>query len=306
MLRFVSCILVFAAAAVGILWAVQAHAAHLGGDYCDRGIPSDEALGFNAFPRGDVFCPLIADPKGDGSFVSYVRGTSSSAFGTDLWSVGIGDRFGLFRWNGPNLGEGVQFGVAGNVYAQFDLNTPSFDLINADYTIGLPLTFRRGPVSSRVRVYHQSSHLGDEFLLRSSIQRENFAFESLEGIVSVDLGPARAYAGGEYLFSRTPRNLVSRVAHGGVELRQGGALLPVGGSTRVGFVAALDVKSADELDWAIAWSARAGFEFRHTPEAEHRSKRWSILGEFYDGPSPYGQFFREEVSYYGVGLHIGI
>ena len=293
-----------AAALIAIFHLSPACASHVPG-YCDTGIPADEALGSNWFPRGDVFCSLLADPKADGSFASYVRGTSSSAFGTDLASVGIGDRLGLWRWNGPTLGDGIQVGVGGNIYTQFDLDTPSYDLINADYLIGLPITLRFGRVSARVRLYHQSSHLGDEFVLRPGTQRENFAFQSSEGILSLDLGPLRTYAGGEYLFSRTPGNRVSRLAHGGVELRGGSGLVPSGHLARVRLVAGLDVKSADELDWDVAWSARAGFEVGRSPGAEHGSRRWSLLGEYYDGPSPYGQFFRDQVTYYGVGLHLG-
>ena len=171
--------------------AAFADASHIPGA-CDTGIPGDETLGFNWFPRGEVFCSLIADPKADGSFASYLHGTSSSAFGTNLASIGIGDRAGIWRWNGPTVGEGIQLAVAGNVYAQFDLEAASYDLINADYLIGLPLTFRFNPVSGRLRLYHQSSHLGDEFVLRPGITRENFAFESAEALFSLDLGPLRA------------------------------------------------------------------------------------------------------------------
>ena len=28
--------------------------------------------------------------------------------------------------------------------------------------------------------------------------------------------------------------------------------------------------------------------------------------EFYEGPSPYGQFFQDDISYVGVGLHFGL
>ena len=41
-------------------------------------------------------------------------------------------------------------------------------------------------------------------------------------------------------------------------------------------------------------------------EALHASRRWSLLGHYYDGPSPYGQFFRSGVTYYGVGLHFAL
>jgi uncharacterized protein DUF1207 len=286
--------------------ARPARAAHLGGSLCDGGIPADETLGLVWFPRGDLFCPLISDPKGDGSFLSYVRGTSTSAFGTDVGSVGIGDRLGLFRSNGPHLGEGVQLSLTGSVYAQFDLNKPSYDLINADYQVGLPLTIRRGHVATRIRLYHQSSHLGDEYILNNPVVRENLAFQALEVLLSGEEGPLRAYGGGEYLFGASPREVETRLVHGGVELRQPGRLMPAGPLGNMRLVAGLDVKSVEELDWRVAWSARAGFEFGPDSEREHRTKRWSLLGEYYDGPSPYGQFFRDYVRYYGLGLRVGI
>jgi hypothetical protein len=291
---------------VAALAAAPVHAAHTGAGVCDTGIPADEPLGAVWFPRGALFCPLIADPKEDGTFASYVRGTSESAFGTDVASVGIGDQLGLFRWNGPTVGEGIQIELSGNIYAQFDLNTASYDLINADYVIGLPITWKRGAISSRVRLYHQSSHLGDEFILRGTVVRENLAFQSVEALLSGELGPLRVYGGGEYLFGATPPEVETSLVHGGVELRSRGGLLSAAGLERVRLVAGLDVKSVEDLDWAVAWSGRAGFEFGRNPESEHRSRRWSVMGEYYEGPSPYGQFFRDDVRYYGLGLHLGL
>jgi hypothetical protein len=49
-----------------------------------------------------VFCPLIADPKGLRSFVSYLRGDDQE-LAQDVASVGIADQFGLLRVNGARL-----------------------------------------------------------------------------------------------------------------------------------------------------------------------------------------------------------
>jgi len=62
----------------------------------------------------------------------------------------------------------------------------------------------------------------------------------------------------------------------------------------------------EDLDWDAAWSVRAGFEISRAHAAQHASRRWSVLAHYYDGPSPYGQFFRSDVRYYGVGLHFAL
>jgi len=187
---------------------------------CAVGIPASEVSGYVPLPRGDVFCPLLADPKGQRSFVSYLHETSDQG-DMNVGSVGISDAFGLLRVGGPKPGDGFQVSLAGSVFAQFDLGSSSYDLVNADYVIGLPINFRRRAFSMRFRLYHQSSHLGDEFLLRENnptFVRENISFEAAEMILSLDGGPFRVYGGGEYLLRREPKDLERYVAHGGVEL----------------------------------------------------------------------------------------
>src|SRR5687767_4169750 len=170
---------------------------------CGTGVHEAEAHGAVLFPEDQIFCPVLADPKEARSFVSILRGTfrsldDPSGEGTNIGSVGLGDSFGLLRWGGPSPGEGLQLDVVGSIFAQFDIGTASNDLINADYIIGVPLTFRRSGFSTRFRLYHQSSHLGDEYLLRAEdIERENLSFESVEFLVSQEIGPIRVYAGGE-------------------------------------------------------------------------------------------------------------
>jgi hypothetical protein len=277
---------------------------------CGVASPPVEQQGYVPLPRGDVFCPLIADPKAARTFASLQRHESGDDLADgklDIASVGIGDAFGLGRWNGSKPGDGVQLSLSAGVFAQFDLGTPSYDLVNADYVVGLPLTVRRGAFSSRLRIYHQSSHLGDEYLLREPPDRrdrENLSFEALEWIVSADGGPIRVYGGGEMLFSRTPEDLGRYTAHGGLELRPSPRILPLGALGGFRFVAGTDVKSSEEQDWKPAISARAGLEYDRAG-SDATARRWGIFGEFYTGPSPYGQFFREKVRLIGLGVHFG-
>jgi len=272
---------------------------------CGVGIPASEVSGYVPLPRGDVFCPLLADPKGQRSFVSYLHETSDQG-DMNVGSVGISDAFGLLRVGAPKPGDGFQVSLAGSVFAQFDLESTSYDLVNADYIIGLPITFRRKAFSMRFRLYHQSSHLGDEFLLRENnpkFVRENISFEAAEMILSLDGGPFRVYGGGEYLLRREPKDLERYVAHGGVELRPARRLVRFGTVAGVRFVAGGDVKASEEQDWKPAVSIRTGFEFDRPRDTDPPGRRWGLLFEAYTGPSPYGQFFRNQVRYFGAGIH---
>jgi hypothetical protein len=288
-----------------LLFVPSAEAQTVGAPRCGAGVHEDEAEGMVLFPQDQIFCPVLADPKEPRSFVSVLRGTfrsldNPSGKGTNIGSVGLGDSFGLVRWGGPSPGEGVQLDVVGSIFAQFDLGAESKDLINADYIIGLPLTFRRSGFSTRIRIYHQSSHLGDEYLLRSEdIIRENLSFESLDFLLSQEIGPLRVYAGGERVFRREPATVAAKLFHGGVELRTGraGPLQVVGG---------VDLKATERHDWSPAISGRAGLEWVRSGPGGHPGRLVTLMLEMYQGPSPYGQFFQDDISYVGVGLHFGL
>ena len=263
--------------------------------------PAAERGKYVALPHGDVFCPLIADPKVTRSFVAYQRGNEAD-LATDIAAVGIADQFPFFRTGAVTPGNGLQLGLAGAVFAQFDLGTASYDLLNADYLIGLPLTFRAGPISARARIYHQSSHLGDELLARdTAIKRENLSFESAELLLSVDLSALRIYGGGEDFVRRDPGDLPRRLAHVGLELRPR-ANVDFGPLAVGRLVAAVDAKIVDDTTNRTAVNARGGFEFGRPHDAVAPSRRWSILAQYYDGPSPYGQFRRDHVRLTGIGI----
>ncbi len=298
MKRMTACALVpvaLAALAIGVPRAPRAQA----------DAPSSPDLGTVPLPRGDVFSPLIADLKEPQFLASYLL-SRAAYLETGVGAVAYGENIGVVRWTGGTATEGMQIGLAGAVFAQFDMRTASTDLINADYAIGIPMTYRRGDFSARLRVYHQSSHLGDEFLLRVRPDRVNLSFEAVEVLVSVDVAALRVYGGGEILFHREPSDLESTMMHAGVEYRHPAPVLHLGTLGRAHWVAAADAKSWQRQDESLAWSARTGLEFTPVRDANRGGRRWSVLAEFYDGAAPYGQFYAEDISYVGLGLHFNL
>lgn len=167
---------------------------------------------FEPLPENDGFRSLWADPKQPQFFASW-QGTRVRSNNTypNLGSVGLGDNFGLpGRRNGCN---GWQIGILAGVFVQFNLDSGSTDLINADYVVGIPVSWRSGLVSTRVRLYHRSSH-------RVAISAMNFCWA-----IPVSVGEpqfrggrgdpvpryarwvGRVYAGGTYLVYREPATI---------------------------------------------------------------------------------------------------
>jgi len=250
-----------------------------------------------AFPVGDLFQPLIADPKQPRFFVSMNNFKSPNGRYT-MASVGFGETFGMYRFFGSREGNGLQLSVEGALFAQFNMDTSSYDLINADYTIGIPATYRYGDNSFRFRIYHQSSHLGDELLLSTNPpERVNLSYEAVEFIYSREWRGWRGYGGGEYMIHREPGNLKPMSAHWGIEYRGSKPLLwsgrPIGG---------MDMKSFDENNWAVDTSVKAGLEFGH-PNPGQRHLR--LMALWYKGFDPRGQFYNNRVEYYGMEMSLG-
>lgn len=260
----------------------------------------------SAFPKDDVFRPLLADPKQPQFFASWqatrVRSNHTSA---NIGSVGFGENFGFYtRRNGCN---GWQVGVLAGVFAQFNLDEPSKDLINADYVVGIPLSWRSGGWSTRVRLYHQSSHIGDEFLLgRPGFNRVNLSFEEVEAILSYDYRWARFYAGGGYLVDREPATLDRIRAQWGFELRGPTMDSPILGTVLAGLritpVLGTDFKSFEELNWVINTNVIGGVEW----SMEGSTRRFRVLLNYYHGFNPYGQFFAQKIETIGFGLYLAL
>lgn len=265
-------------------------------------VPADSAR-VSFFPRGDVFRPLLADPKAEGSYLSYFNGRTRAAFGTHIGSVGIGDQLGIVRWRSAHGGPQLQLSVSGNVFSQFDIGTRPTGLLNADYSLGFPITYRSGRFSSRLRLYHQSSHLGDGVLLEQRVAPQAASYEAVDLVAAMDTGELRAYGGGEYQAEGRRLERHSWVAHWGFELRQRAALVRSGALSGTRLVAGLDVKAFERRRWARSWSGRAGVEIGR---ARDGGRGWSLLAEYFDGPSPFGQFITHRISYLGMGLHLGL
>lgn len=254
-----------------------------------------EAAASRVFPRDDVFRPLVADPKEPRFYASYQRidfrtGNVRDGQKRLLHSgfVAAGESIGLWTRRREDC-DGVQVSLFGGVYSQFDLSISSGDLINTDFLVGIPVTWRRGPWSVRGRLLHQSSHLGDELLIRNpGIRVKNFGFEMLDALVSYDHGPWRGYGGLGVVFNSST-DFDPMAFQAGIEARSGWnpAWRVLGLQPTPVF--GVDYKTWQQQDWGSTWNVVTGLEFHRPGE----TTRIRFLGTMLAGHYPFAQFFDE-------------
>ena len=255
--------------------------------------PSAPESGWHFLPDSRIFDPLLADPRWPHFSLSYAR-MIRQGFPEirDAAMISLGEHIGMVEYateGGARFGLGLQPAVFG----LFNLNALSKDLVNADYRLAIPIDFRAGAFSAELSILHQSSHLGDEFVLDVQDERINLSYEELTATVSLDLGRLRFYAGGGYLLHSVPPDLKSWSAWQGVEWR-------TRGEASFGPVAAVHLEEHEETSWRPDLSVRAGVEF---VDPQRLRRRFQILLEYYRGQDPNGQFFRERIESIGVGIH---
>jgi hypothetical protein len=255
------------------------------------------AVGF--LPTGHLFRALIADPRWPHFSASY-RYYLDTPGSKNAAAVSFGETIPLYRGRIGEKGEWGQWetGVQGGVFSIFDLDSQSFDLINTDFLIAGFVGYRFGDISALGRIFHQSSHLGDELLLRETRpSRVNLSYEGLDAKFSYDLPLGlRAYAGGGYLIDVDPSNLGRGLAQAGAEFKSPWALW----QGRLRPIAGMDFQFREENNWHTDLSLRAGLQFENVSVL---SRNLQILVEYYNGRSFEGQFFKQPVEYLGIGAH---
>lgn len=244
-----------------------------------------------------VFDPLLADPRWPHMSTS-AQQYNNHDLGKSIGAVSYGGRLPLVRRR-TDRGDDWEIGLQGAVFAAFDLASDSGNLLNADYTVGVTWAGRRENTSVMARFFHQSSHIGDEFLLENpEFRRDNYSWEAVDIIVSQDLcgRTVRLYGGGRGLIDVDPGYLKHWSVQYGAEWRSSHTYV----NELLRPVAAVDMQHDQQNDWEADVSVRAGVQVELPDMANHILQ---VLIEYYNGHSPHGQFFADRVDFVGIGAH---
>ena len=181
--------------------------------------------------------------------------------------------------------------LQGGLTSRFRLEAQDNDALSSDYLVAIPVSFSFDKTNARVRLIHRSSHIGDELVLNSTVRRLEYDHEEVDGLIARTFGGWRAYAGGTV-------TLASSFATDkwGVQLGADGRRPLGGGWTAVGGV---DWQRHSISDGNSALSGKAGLELAGA------GGRVTMVGWYFKGQSPIGEFFLERERLWGLELTFG-
>jgi hypothetical protein len=232
----------------------------------------------------------IADPRRPRIGGSVLKGDHGEVH----YDTAIGGAFALVdlpSWPPPF--ERLQFAGFACVYSRFDYDA-HYDEIGHDVRVGFSLSAVHNPWAARFQYFHESDHLGDEYILRQGItDREPYLREELGVGVSYFPHPAvRLYVEGAYSLFVGTINKPGR-AQAGAEW-EGGARLAFGFRP----YAAGDMQLYQERDWKPDWTAQAGV----VKWNQRRDRSLRLFAEGHLGHDPLGEFHLERFNYTSLGF----
>jgi hypothetical protein len=247
-----------------------------------------------------LFRPFIADPRQ----VTYSVGWrwNDSVFEKNVIPVSFGDILPIFRWCDIWYFRGdLELGIEGAVWAIFDPLHESSPLIDADYYVGFPISYSFGSWAFRLRGYHISTHIGDEFLLNHpNFNRKNPSIEVFDFFISKQLTKdIRLYCGIGWLARQDDSFRVGEFYYqGGFELRffELGYRDYCNRLYGVPFLA-MDVYYQTHFKHHINSTFALGYEWG---KVSGLRRKFRIFLEYHDGYSIEGQFARRPTHYVSV------
>lgn len=240
-------------------------------------------------PAHELFAPLQADPS-EPNF-SFQFGFPVSH--TSIARIDVGDYLGIYRWALGNAGA-LQLNVGGAINTRFDA-TASHNLQVIDFYGNVPLDLRLGWFSSRSMFYHDSSHLGDDYLRDTGLVSQNNSWEAWREILSAQVNKAiRIYGGYQQAMHTKPEWSGRRAVQGGAEIYFNTAERSFWHPYW-----ANDVQAWARSNWDVAWISQIGFK---TGDKFSRGRGITYFVQYKAGPRSEGQFFQNKETIWGAGL----
>jgi len=194
-------------------------------------------------------------------------------------------------------GTGYEFGLEAAAFTQFEIkyigdNKYLGGMMNVDYRATGFINYLNQRFSLRARLFHISSHLADDYIIRNEITTptpNTLNYEQIDLTASYNYGPIRYYGGlGHVITPNSTRKRFSTQV--GVFYRGKSKAYSF-----VTFVAGLDVKVFEENKYRPNYRAAVGIEIGRA-----KKRHLLFLLDYYNGHLPYSTHEFRQISWLGI------
>ncbi len=261
------------------------------------------------FPQNtELWLPMVADPRQVTYSIGYRQ--DDRVIGKSVIPVSLGDDFPIYRWLDVWGHGDVQISIESGIWSVFDIDPPppriqsGTELKNTDFYVGIPLTYAINAWSMRFRIYHISSHLGDEFLVNNpGFIRVNPSMEAVDFFASYQaIRALRLYAGvGAIFHSDHSFPMKPLYFEYGGEFRFCGSKFIQQRLYGTFFIAA-HFRSDAYIHYDFDGTFVGGYEWS---KLQGIGRKFRVFIEYHKGFSLEGQFMKDRTSYISYRLSYG-
>lgn len=251
-------------------------------------------------PKGHLFDPILLDPLEAQTYGSVLPGywTEGQKYKGSIVPFAFGFAKPFYRrTSGPGRAEEWVLDLASftqfEAYRDNQLGKARRQIVNNDYKVSIIYNVRRGENNYRFRVYHLSSHLGDDYIYRNKITApspNSVNYELLDVTYSRTVTNWRLYGGlGVVLRKSEERKPISA---------QLGAFYKKPSANAARLVGGVDIKFWQQTNFRPGIHGGVGIELGRT------QNNLTFLVEGYSGFRPYSQFEAQQTAWMGIGLYL--
>ncbi len=251
-------------------------------------------------PKGHLFEPILLDPLEAQTYGSVLPlyYTEGSKYKGSIVPFAFGFAKPFYRrTTEPGRSEEWVLDLAS--FTQFEayhdnkLNKARRQIMNNDYKVSIIYNLRRGANNYRFRVYHLSSHLGDDYIYRNQLTfatPNSVNYELLDVTYSRTFQDWRLYGGAGVVLRKTEERKPLSAQLGAFYKK------PSLKATRL--VGGVDMKFWQQTNFRPGIHGGIGFELGRT------QNNLTFLFEAYSGFRPYSQYEDQQTSWLGIGLYL--
>ena len=199
----------------------------------------------------------------------------------------IGFDIPVVRWTNladPSVATELQFELA--VFSRFD-RKERWDMDATDWRFGIPLAHRDGDLAWKIHLYHMSSHLGDEYMVRTGATPIDYHLNEAAFGLSWDATE------GQRLYGEAGIAVYTSGPADNGRLQAGWEWVGSKASTGLAPFMAIDIESRHYTNWIPGKTAAVGVAYG-------RYVRMSV--EYYHGYDTQTQFAKQQQQYLALGL----